>query len=200
MGFRVLERLLVAERRKQRGANVGFSVPALEERSASQEDGPFFVTNMRGQFLPTRVSSAGMVRFGFSQIPPEDDDKLLVPLHRTISSQEPAKRCTTIKEAAERLRTSGFDVRSVVLPESWLPEICGPDFDTSNAKTLMEKQGYVTKVEEAQVLVADLPSDLAFVAAAPALVGVYTRIADYLGLLVFRANRAIVAVTRDVGG
>jgi len=46
-------------------------------------------------------------------------------------------------------------------------------------------------------LMADLPPSMAFVATAPALVGVYTRIADYLGLLLFRADRAIVAVTRD---
>jgi hypothetical protein len=98
-----------------------------------------------------------------------------------------------------RLRTNNYEPRTIVLPESWLPEICGPDFDIATAKTLMGTQGYVSKVDEMQVLVAALPSDKAFVASAPALVGVYTRIADYLGLLLFRADRAIVAVTRGLG-
>jgi hypothetical protein len=200
MGFRALERMLVAVRIKQRAANTGFATPALEERPVSKEDGPFLVTNMRGSFLPTRLSSAGTVRFGFSPVPLTADDKLLVTLHRTISAQFPEKRCTSIEEATTRLLAQGLEARTLVLPESWLPEICGPDLDVTAARETMAKQGYVTKIDDLQVLVADLPPEMAFVAAAPALVGVYTRIADFLGVLIFRADRAIVAVTRDLAG
>lgn len=200
MGFRALERMLVTERVKQRAANTGLALPALEERPAGKDDGPFLVTNMRGSFLQTRLSSAGTVRFGFSPVPLEDDDKLLVTLHRAISAQNPGKRCTSIPEATTALLAQGHEVRTLVLPESWLPEICGPDLDSTTARETMAKQGYVTKIDDVQVLVADIPPEMAFVAAAPALVGLYTRIADSLGVLIFRADRAIVAVTRDLGG
>lgn len=199
--FMALERMLVAERHSQRAnRGAGHSIPALQERPSSPEEAPFLSTNMKRAFLPTRLSSASTVRFGFSSVSLGEDDQLLLPLHQAISALSKEGRCTSLGEAMTRLRTNNYEPRTVVIPESWLPEICGPDFDVSTAKTLMGRQGYVSKVDEMQVLVADLPSDKAFVATAPALVGIYTRIADYLGLLLFRADRAIVAVTRDVGG
>lgn len=199
MGFQALERMLVPERMKVRAANTGFAIPAMEERPASKDDGPFLVTNMRGTFLPTRLSAAGAVRFGFSPVPLGEDDKLLLTLHRTISAQFPASRCTSIEEATKRLLSHGMEARTIVLPEGWLPEICGPDVALTTARETMARQGYVTKIDDVQILVADLPPELAFVAAAPSLVGLYTRIADSLGVLLFRSDRAIVAVTRDLG-
>ena len=198
--FTVLERLLSTERIKQRAGKVGHSTPALQERPASFEEGPFLASNMRRAFLPTKMSAAGVVRFGFSEVPLGEDDQLLVALHQSISSLSSAGRCTSINDAMNRLRHHHLEPRTVVLPESWLPEICGPDFDPSTARTLMDTQGFVAKIDEMQVLVADLPTDKAFVATTPALVGVYTRIADYLGLLFFRADRSIVAVNRALDG
>jgi len=200
MAFTALERLLAPERIQQRAGRVGHSVPALQERPGSQEEAPFLASNMKREFLPTRISSTGVVRFGFSRVPLGDDDLLLLPLHQAILSQTQADRCTSLGEAMTRLRTHNLEPRTIVIPESWLPEICGPTFDITTAKTLMGSQGYVTKLDDMQVLVAPLPDDKAFVATTPALVGIYTRIADYLGLLLFRADRAIVAVTRGVGG
>ena len=200
MVFTVLERMLVTERRGRRAANVGHSIPALQERPASMDEGPFLALNMKRVFLPTRVSSSGVVRFGFSEVPLGEDDELLLVLHHAISALPSVNRCTSLRAAMERIRGHHLEPRTIVLPEAWLPEMCGPDFDLSQAKTLMGTQGYVTKVDEMQVLVADLPADKAFVASVPALVGVYSRIADYLGLLLFRVDRAIVAVTRDLDG
>lgn len=199
MAFTALERMLVTERHQQRAARVGHSIPALQERPSSKDEGPFLATNMKRGFLPTRLSSASTVRFGFSTVPLGEDDLLLVSLHQAISALSPEGRCTSIPDAMSRLRTNNYEPRTIVLPEAWLPEICGPDFDVTTAKKLMGTQGYVSQVDEMQILVADLPSDKAFVASAPALVGIYTRIADYLGLLLFRADRAIVAVTRGLG-
>ena len=197
--FTVLERLLSTERLQQRAGKVGHQTPALQERPASFEEGPFLASNMRRAFLPTKMSAAGIVRFGFSEVPLGEDDQLLVALHQSISSLSSGGRCTSINDAMIRLRTHHLEPRTIVLPEAWLPEICGPDFDLSTARTLMSTQGYVTEFDEIRVLVADLPEDKAFVATTPALVGVYTRIADYLGLLFFRADRSIVAVNRAVG-
>lgn len=200
MGFRALERMLLADRVKARAANVGMSIPALEERPLSVEDGPFLATNMRRAFLPTRLSAAGTVRFGFSRVPPEEDDQILLALHQTLAAQSTAPPCGSIPEALKRLTGHKLDPRSLVLPVSWIPEICGPDMTPEQAREAMGKQGYVTKIDDIQVLVADLPPERALVAAAPALVGVYTRTSDYLGILILRANRGIVAVTRDLGG
>ena len=199
MGFRALERMLVPERLKRRAAHTGFALPAMEERPTTQEEGPYLVTNMRASFLPTRMSSTGSVRFGFSTVTPENDDKLLTTLHRSLTAQAAGNPCPSVEAAIQRLLSRGYEARTMVLPESWLPEICGPDFDVSKARELMSLQGYVTKLGEVQVLVADLPSNMAFVAAAPALVGLYTRVADAVGVIIFRADRSIVAVTRDVG-
>lgn len=199
MGYTALERLLAPERLHQRAGKVGHSIPALQERPSTPENAPFVVTNMRGGFLSTRLSSTGVVRFGFSSVPLGQDDQLLLPLHQAISALSREQRCISIEQATQRLLLNGLTPRTIVLPVSWLPEICGADFDVTQAQQLMGTQGYVIKIDEVQVLVADLPPDKAFVATLPALVGVYTRIADYLGVLIFQADKTIVAVTRDVG-
>lgn len=198
MAFTVLERLLTTERIHQRAGKLGHSLPALQERPASVEEGPFLSTNMKRNFLPTRLSSAGYVRFGFSYVPVGEDDSLLPVVHQAISALGSSSRCISLADAMTRLRANHFDPRTMVLPASWLPEMCGPDFDPSTAMTLQASQGFVAQVEDVQVMVADIPDRMALVATIPPLVGRYTRIGDHLGLLFLRADRAIVAVTRDM--
>lgn len=198
MPFRALERMLSPERIHQRAGRVGYAVPALQERPTPSEEGPFLVTNMRSQFVSTRVSREGLVRYAFSEVPPENDDEILVKIHETILAQPNwSNRCTSIVEAMAFLRQQSLEPRTIVLPTQWLPEI-DPGIEIEGAKTLMSHQGYVTKLDDVQVLVADLPLEKALVAAAPTLTGVYTRISDFLGILLLRADRSIVAVTRGV--
>ncbi len=196
-----IERLLSTERFQQRAARgAGHSSPVMQERPSSAEEGPFLATNMKRNFLPTRASVQGLVRFGFSTVPLGEEDCLLEPLHTAICAHGTRERCISVRDGIQRLRSTGFEARTVVLPESRLSEICGTDFDRTKARALQKAQGYVALVDGMQVLVGDLPSDKALVATVPALVGVYSRIGESLGILLFRVDRTVVAVTRGVDG
>lgn len=175
-------------------------MPALQERPTDAEEAPFLATNMRSQFIPTRLGSTGLVRYGFSESPHEEDDLFVQRIHDAISSQPDwTNRCSSLADAMAYLRAGGLEPRSIVVSEKCLPEI-SPDLVIEDAQKMMGHQGYVTKIEDVQVLIADIPVEKALVAAAPSLVGVYTRVGDYLGVLLLRADRSIVAVTRDLGG
>ncbi len=193
-------RLFVIEQHRQRRANVGFGVPAFEEREVKEDVGPLLVTNARGTFVPTKVSSRGVARYGFSHCPIERESGLVAELHRVLTEtslrQGWSNRCSSVPEAVDRLRTGGVIPRSLVISDSLLPSICGPDYDLASVRRLMAAQGFVTMVDGMQVLLGDLPEGAALVAAAPAGVGYYTRIGDHLGVLVQRVNRALMVVNR----
>lgn len=198
MAFTALERLLATERVRQRAARQGgFSIPALGERAADSTDGPFFVTNMRGTFLPTRPSREGVVRYGFSLVPVGHDDALLVELHRSLSSRSNwAGRCTNVQEAIHRLQANGMEPHTIIASPTLLAEITpGLDVSLDAAWARMRAQSEVAVVSGVTVLLADLPARAGFVAAMPALVGSYTRTGDHLGVVIQRADQALMVVT-----
>ena len=197
MGFTALEGLLTTERLHQKASkHGGFMVPAMHERSSPDTDGPFLVTNMKGRFLPTRTSRSGVVRYGFSLVPVGTDDSLLVELHRSLAdfpATLEASRCTSVQEALRRLQQNGLEPRTVVLPTSSLPEIL-PGVTADESREAMRAQSHVAVVEGVRVLVAEMLPGTAIVATSPTLVGTYTRVGDYLGVLIRHASRGILAV------
>jgi hypothetical protein len=197
MGYTVLERVLVTERHHQRASRVGFSRPFLSERPVSEGDAPFLATNMSGNFLPTRMNSEGVARFGFAEIAPEEENTLLLSLFETLcrisTGQGWGNRCTSVQSGLQYLSASGYEPRSVVLSDSMFLEVC-PSVTVDEAREVQAKQGYAAKVDTFQILLADgLPGGL--ILPSPALSGCYVRVANYLGVLLQRVS-SIVVVSR----
>jgi hypothetical protein len=202
MGLSALACIFTTERRRQRQAAVGFSVPAMGEVRVPEDAMPLLASNMRGTFLPTRRSGAGIGRYGFSPCRVEEEPLALSALYQALtelSTREGwANRCSDLTQAIERLRSSGFEPRSMVIPEQTLRDVCGPDCDLEAARRSMAVQGHVAVVDGIRVLLSNLPGGAALVCAAPEVVGLYTRVGDHLGVLVQRVDRAIMVVRHDM--
>ncbi len=198
MGFTALERMLATQRFRQRMGRVDFSTPSYLELRVNPESGPFISTNMRGKFIPTRCSKDAVVIQGFSPCTVEEEPALLLELHQTVtrasSAQKWRNRCSTLTQALDRMRSFGLKPWSVVIPESLLREVCGPERDLEGARKSMQLRGHVAVVDGIQVLLSSLPDRTAIVAAEPSRVGFYTRVGNYLGILLQEANRSLVVV------
>jgi hypothetical protein len=198
-----LERILTTERFRQRAArNGGFSTPSLGYVALEPNSVPILVTNARGSFALTRTNKEGFAPFGFTACSIADEGALLLELHRTLRSISVREgwnnRCKGIPEAVERLRNSGIEPKSLVVSGEDLRAILGEKYDAETVSRTMAVQGYVTVVDGMQVLLSDLPTGSALVAASPTVVGVYTRVADHLGLLFRQVNRLMMVIDRDV--
>lgn len=207
MPVSILGRFLVSERRNMRmpeklEASVRSGVssrPILNEIPIEEDAGPLLVTNASGQFVPTvRSKTRGVARYAFSEIPVEEESQLIAELYMTLLEASLAKRwrnrCNSVAEAVDRLRESTLEPTYLIVPEEALPEICGPDYDPAMVDHLMMTQGFVSVVDEIRILPANLPSNGALVTTAPALVGLYTRVGDYLGVMLQRVDRTVMVV------
>lgn len=198
MTFKPLERLFITERVQQRAARTGgFSVPAMNERLAQTSDGPFLVTNMRGAFLLTRPSGQGVLRFGFSHCPLDNESHLLVALHRTLvtlsESESWSNRCKTVRDAVYRMRSHGLEPRSIVISPALLGDML-PEMNLEQAWERMGSKGEVAEVEGVHIMMADMLEGTALVATIPTFVGTYVRTGDYVGVMVHNADRSLVTV------
>lgn len=197
-----LERLLTVEREPRRASSVGFSIPALSEREAKEDEAPFLVTSMRSAFLETRRNREGNVRFGFSEVPLRQEADFVAGLYRALCELSIQhgwpNRCRSLSEAAGLLQRLGSDPFHVVVGPDQIAEACEAPLTVEEAEKLMMAQGYVAEVGEVKVLVAGLPRGAAMVTASPSLLGVYSRVDDRLGLLIKRADRAVVLVGDDL--
>lgn len=198
MAFTALERILQTERLRQRAAQQGgFSIPALLERKADPSEGLFLASNMRGGFLVTRPSKDGVVRFGYSCVPVGTDDTLLKALVAnlaiTAETENWSNRCTSIQDGLAQLQAFGYRPYAITLSPSLLPSVL-PDVSVEDAWSRMRADSQVAEIDETLILLADLPEGWACITAHPSLLGVYTRIGDYVGVLLSRANTSIVVV------
>ncbi len=92
------------------------------------------------------------------------------------------------------MKAAGLEPRSVVVSYSLLEKVSGQELSRDEANQLMTAQGYITQVDDVQVLAADLPPGRALVAAAPALAGFYTRSDNHVGIMLTRVDRAFCLV------
>ena len=179
-----LDRMLLPERHHQRLAKSGgesLTVPALSELKVDADVEPLLVTNMRGTFVPTKRSMGGIARYGFSEVSIEAEGTIVNELHRVLLLQATTlgwpNRCKTPLEGIARLKGLGFEPKFVVVSSE---DVCGSQSEADTMDRLTLFQGHVAEMEDVQVLVGDLPKGKAFVTAAPALVGVYTRVGDHV--------------------
>jgi hypothetical protein len=101
----------------------------------------------------------------------------------------------THAEAVARVNAQGIPVRSILIAE----DDCTAMFEKLNitvtlddARKNMTAQGYVTMVEDVQILLAPLRAGWGLVSVVPSLAGEYFRTGDYLGVLV--KTKGMVAV------
>jgi len=200
MKLSVLERLLQAERHRQRAS---LAPPILDERLADPTEGPWLVTNTKGSLVQTKINEKGYVWQVFTNLPIEEEDALVASAYRSlvnISRRNGWKnRCATLEGAASKLTKLGFEPKTLVVPYSLLAEVCGKDLSEEEAEHLTLAKGYVTEVNGIRVISARqaLPTGAAILAALPDLVGRYTRIYDHLALTFHRADRALILVGAD---
>lgn len=199
MPLSVLARLFSTERRHQRvarqasgtiaGANV--TLPILSEVEFNENAAPLLATNMRGSFVVTGHGKTGIVRYGYSEVPLEDEAALLVDLYQSVRrlaiDNSWTNLCRTPAEGIARLRSFGLDPKFVVLSKQDLP----PGGETVAVEQLHES---VAETEDVTVLFADLPRGAALVTTLPILVGLYTRVGNHLGILVQKVDRTVVVV------
>lgn len=204
MRVSALELILETERVRRQASittGAGFAIPALLSHPVESSDAPFLATNARRTFLPVR-SKYGTVRLAFSECPLEDEGKLVAELYRVlwgISVQhEWPNRCSSVAQAVACMAALRLEPKSLVVSPSFLEDACGKPVTLKEAEELMMAQGYVAESEGVRVLAADLPEGSAILAAAPAIVGVYVRTDNWLGVLVRRIDRALVLVGDEV--
>ncbi len=199
MRVSALERILLTDRVPRRATMYGdFARAMLHERAVSTEDGPYLVSNARGTFVQTRRRPDGTIWAGFSEVPLGTEAKftreLFSALWRLSAASGWNNRCTSLSEAVSQMQSFGLEPRSVVVPTTLLKEVCGEELHANDAEKLMLGQGYVAKVGEVRVQAADLLDGAAMVLASPSLLGTYTRSDEYLALMLFRVDRAVVLV------
>ena len=191
-----LERLLVTERHRRRtdeSTQAGFAVPAISERPLDAALEPLAVTDARGRLVSTRVSRPrGVARYGFFECSVDEEDSLLPRVFESLWEMSIANqwrnRCTSLAEVSGKMQ---LEPRSIVVPYGWVEKVSG--MTRAEADRLMALNGCISKGDQ-QILVADFPERQALVAAAPAVLGFYTRIDDRLGVLMTQVDRAVFLV------
>ena len=191
-----LERLLVTERHRRQANEstfTGFAVPAISERTLDAGVEPLAVSDARGNLVTTKQSRArGVARYGFFNCTTEEEGPLLPRFFEALWGMSVTNgwgnRCTSMAEAAAKMR---LEPRSIVVPYGLVEKVSS--LTRAESDRLMALQGYISCGEQ-QVLVADLPEGHAIIAAAPPLLGFYTRIDDCLGLLLTRVDQTLFLV------
>jgi len=196
--FPILEQILSVDRFRQRVSERrgGFAQASLGQWKSEPKMAPFLVTNARGHYVPTNISTSGYVNFGFSPSPLDEDPDMLLRAFYADSVKASVdhrwtNRCSSISDAIMHQRSLGYNPKSIVMPASLLHEVCGQQSADAN--------GYVTTIEGGiRIYVSGLPAGAALVLADPSSLGMYTRVGDYAGVVIQRANQTVMVVGRDV--
>lgn len=197
------EGLLAIERIRRRAArDGGFALPVMQELQVGLDEHPFLVSNSASEFLQPVVSSEGVLRYGFSPCTVEDESKMLLTLWKTIwqlsETNGWSNRCTSLTEALAKMSGFGLEPKTLLVPLLTLSQMCGQEITLEDAQKITVGQGFVTKVDDMKVLFSGLPEDLILVGTTPALVGTYTRVDDYLGLVLRQVNRSVMLVQNEL--
>lgn len=188
-------------RRSNESTAVGFAVPTLLEVPSDAQSEPLVVTNAVGDLVLTRRSVArSCARYGFFECPSGEEHRLLPRFFSALwilsQNLDWNNRCTSLSEASVRMH---LPFRSLVVPYSLVEQASGERLSREDADALMAAQGYIADRNGQQILVADLEDGQALLAAAPALVGIYTRIDDWLGVMLQRVDRSVCLVDSRAG-
>lgn len=196
----ILDKLLLVDRERRRASKKGgFAAPAFHERAVNPSDAPYFVTNMRSSFVPTRIRKESVVWAGFSECPVEAEDLVVRTLYDTLWRHSEAEgwpnRCKCLASAMETMRIRGFEPKALIVPLSLLEQVCGTPISAEDAAKLMFAQGYVAESNGIRVFpCSQLPEGSSVLAAAPELTGAYIRVDTYLAVMIQKADSSLVLV------
>jgi len=145
-----------------------------------------------------------LARYGFFPCPIEEEGQVLAALFEDAwSCSEKAQwgnRCATIASAIQQLRSRSLEPQVLVVPSDLLQVACGEERELDVAKEAMGARGYVTVVEGVQVLLADIPKGSAMVMTGPPFMGYYSRVGDYLGLMLIHVPQSLMLVRDGLAG
>lgn len=142
---------------------------------------PIVVTNTKGVLVQTRPLPDGHARFGFFECPLSKEAHLLTALYNWVISSGGKSPITSVGEAIKAFPKS----RSLVLADSLVAEVLGPQYPPEQIAALMQTQGYLAIVEGRQVLTGGLPPGTALLLADAQTLGVYTRVGEFMGLQLY---------------
>ena len=166
------------------------------------DDEPLLVTNSRGSFLTTRLSAHKVVRYGFSECALEEEAPLLRELYRTlwaISERHGwSNRCSSLSQAKTLLESFGLLARTLLVPLETLGRVCGQEISLEDAQRLTLAQGCVAEVDGMRVQFSALPEGQMILATSPPLVGIYTRIDNYVGMVLRKVSQSVVLINELV--
>jgi hypothetical protein len=174
---------------------VGFSLPAFGEQLLEENVEPLLVTNMRNEFVQTRMSRDGYVRYGFSECPLEKEEELFLKFFETLICEGRKNgwenTTPTLSLALERMSQNGISPTCLAMEINSNEEISSIVF----AKTPDTPPPLVTKYGVKRVFIAaSLPKPTALLVAQAPFAGVYNRIGDHVGILAQHADKAFIAV------
>lgn len=184
----VFEHLLRVERfLPPKGRRGDFSAPVLGEIELPSGQDPLLATNARGQFVATRMGRTGVARFGFSSCAFAEEAQLFQRFYAWLSGRTgTAIRCKGVQVAVDRFRALGLEAKAVVVSSADAAEMLG--------KNEPVPVGFAGMVNGMKLLVADMPKGAAVVTVGPDRLGVYTRVAEHLGLLFQRIDQNVMVV------
>lgn len=174
----LLAHLFVTERHRARAGNTGHARPCVSEVTITDNSiEPLMATNMSGVFLNTRISKQGYARFGFTEVDYTQEVDLLRALHSAVVANGKSlgweNNATSFEDAINKMAGNGIFPATIVAA----------------------KHPGIELHKDTRFVQAPLGERVGLVLASPIEVGLYTRVRDHAGVLVHRADRAIVAVT-----
>ena len=188
----VLDRIFDTERLRKRAApSGGFAVPIMQERAVTHNVEPVLVTNTRGEWIQSRMSSNNDVRCGLFPCSPMDETVVFHRLLATIQAGGWCKRCSSVSEALKQIPGAGEHPTAIVISQE---DLKGIGLEEDQAEKLMQYQGFISRQGNLTTLVGPLPSGQSLVVAHD--VGLYIRVDEYLGLMLFRADTNLILVQR----
>jgi hypothetical protein len=188
-----LSLLLTPERIHLKAASsVGFKIPTLCEVHVGQGAAPILVSNSRGKFVKVpHASKEGYARVAFADCTLEQEGGILRSLVTALGTT--SQLCSTVAGAMAKMRGFGVEPKTLIVSVSFLQSDSGP-VTFEEVEAVMLAQGFVSRVDGVNVLVGDLDSGVAVLAATPSIVGEYIRTDDRLGILLKNVDKTLVLV------
>jgi len=175
------------------------SRPLLHEVPVEEECEPLLATNSMGLFVSTRRSvSRGVARFGFFELPLSEEPSLFpsfyMSLHEYSAVNNWKNRFSNLSDAFKFLGSNSLEPSYLLLPPSRIASILGKEYNEEEVNGLLLHQGYITTLDGARIVPADLHDEGAILTSTPSMVGMYTRVRDYMGVLILRASTSIAII------
>ncbi len=194
----VLSRMLTTQRYRPRAANVGHATPVLHEVPLTEEVLPLLVTNARQLFVPTHLSRDGNARAGFSEVPVDDEPRLVYALALALLARYRHEGCPMAQGLAEANR---WMRASKVLPSTVIASVSSvarrAGLPVEEVRRLQAKQGFVVQQEQTQMLALDLPDRMLLLCASAPELGQQVRVGDHVAVMLYRADRSVLLAVDD---